>query len=76
MKRSEALKLIEGLFQLELDLYPKHNPTEIFAENLLCHIEETIGMLPPKAWVITNPDNPNFPELKYVKEYVNEWEEE
>lgn len=71
MKRSEALKLIEGLFQLELDLYPKHNPTEIFAENLLTHIEETIGMLPP----FSHPFDRSLGEAEsYTKNY--KWEEE
>jgi len=45
MKRSETLKLIEDLFNLELDLYPKHNPSGVFAENLLCHLEAA-GMKP------------------------------
>lgn len=34
------------------------------------------GFLPPKAWIITNPNNSNFPELANEKELVNEWEEE
>lgn len=64
MKRSDALKLIEELFNLELGLYPKHNPAEIFAENLLCHMEETIGMLPPTA------------KLKHLDKVDNSWEDE
>jgi hypothetical protein len=41
MKRSEVLKLIEGLFELA----PRF-PNEINAENLLSHLEQ-LGMLPP-----------------------------
>lgn len=40
MKRSEVLKLIEGLYNLEMQNFPKENPPDIFAENLLCHLEE------------------------------------
>ena len=47
MKRSEVIKLISGLYDLEMGQYPKHNPPEFFAENLLCHLEE-LGMSPPK----------------------------
>lgn len=46
MKRSEMLKLIEGLYNLEINNYPKNNDHETFAENLLCTLEEK-GMLPP-----------------------------
>jgi hypothetical protein len=41
MKRSEVLKLIQGLFELA----PRF-PNEINAENLLSHLEQ-LGMLPP-----------------------------
>ena len=72
MKRSEILKVIEGLYNLEMDLYPKNNPSEIFAENLLCHLERK-GMLPPT--IISLPESYNRTEGTYGFE-VNEWEEE
>jgi hypothetical protein len=42
MKRSEVLKLIEGLFEIA----PNH-PNEDNAENLLSSLEQ-LGMLPPQ----------------------------
>lgn len=72
MKRSEILKVIEGLYNLELNLYPKNNPSDTFAENLLCHLEDK-GMLPPTITVLENQYNRQ--EGTYGFE-VNEWEEE
>ena len=40
MTRDEVRNLIQGLFELELGLYPKHNPSDIFAENVLANLEE------------------------------------
>ncbi len=61
MKRSEALKLIEGLFKLAPNF-----PAELNAENLLSHLEE-IGMEPPNIKAKTG---------YYENCYVNEWEPE
>lgn len=43
MKRSEVLKLIEGLFRLAMQ---EQSDEESHAENLLCNLEE-LGMSPP-----------------------------
>lgn len=40
MTRDEVRNLIQGLFELELGLYPKHNPSDVFAENVLANLEE------------------------------------
>lgn len=40
MTRKEALSLIEGLYLLEINRYPKETPGEIFAENLLSWLEQ------------------------------------
>lgn len=66
MKRSEVLKIIEGLFILELDLHPKINPPEIFAENLLCNLE-MVGMKPPAREIIGET------EFSF---WANTWEKE
>jgi len=48
MKRSEIIKKIQSLYELELVNYPKENPSDIFAENLLCHLEHA-GMRPTES---------------------------
>jgi len=40
MDRDDISKLIQGLFELELDMYPNHSPSEMFAENLLANLEQ------------------------------------
>lgn len=66
MKRSEALKLIEGLFELAPRFDNKTN-----AENLLSNLEE-LGMLPPYI-----PTNASGWEIgKGANAYINEWEQE
>lgn len=46
MKRSDVIEKIKRLYNLEIHNYPKCNGPEIFAENLLSHLEQD-GMLPP-----------------------------
>lgn len=51
MKRSEILKIIEDLYNLEIQNYPKESSSDIFAENLLANLESK-GMLPPPAEIV------------------------
>lgn len=73
MKRSEILKLIEGLFELasrsEFD-----NKTN--AENLLSTLEEK-GMQPSKRLIkIHHIKMDHEGELNIIEEYANSWEPE
>lgn len=73
MKKSEMIEI------LKRDLYGLNIHSENAAYEVAKQILNTIedwGMVPPKAWIITNPDNPNYPELKNEKEYIRNWEEE
>ena len=63
MKRSEIVKLIEGL----LEAGSSWATFNTRADNLLCHLEEK-GMLPPSRIKITEDDSINC--------ICNEWEKE
>lgn len=76
MKRSEALLKIQELLQRQGFSGVPLSSYEIEANEILDLVENELGMLPPKSRIATNPDNPKFPELKYIKEFVNEWEPE
>jgi len=78
MKRSEIIKKIQSLYELELVLYPKESPSDIFAENLLCHLEE-LGMKPPAIYkrVITKRDAIDSRHSAFnYSQWVNQWEPE
>lgn len=66
MKRSEMINKLQLFIDGD---FPLHTS----AEEILDFLESN-GMLPPKGWVITNPSNLYYPELKNTKELVNEWE--
>lgn len=73
MKRSEILKKIQGLYDLELQMYPKESPSDIFAENLLCCLEQA-GMRPPaqETYGISDMQGNNLGELDDVYEWESE----
>jgi hypothetical protein len=71
MKRSEMIKKIKSIIATR----GPTQPTIDTAQQVLDMLEEE-GILPPKAWVVTNPDNPHYPELHDYKELVNLWEPE
>ena len=74
MKRSEVLKLIEGLFNLATE--PNNEfPNDVHAENLLCNLEE-IGMLPPKMIGIYDSVPTVTPTGNHEYSYKRGWETE
>lgn len=75
MKRSEMLSYLAKIIKTSgSTIGSSHIDYDALAEDVLSAVEEQ-GMLPPKAWVITNADNPNYPELQYIKECINAWED-
>lgn len=68
MKRSEMLKIIERAF----GNHPLDYPSDVVAENILCHIEEA-GMVPP---LILNPNFKGGHMNDIYPYYINEWEQE
>lgn len=75
MKRSEAIQLMLDTTRIyRNDLNENSSQSDMY-DKILKSLEAA-GMKPPAAFIITNPDNPNFPELAYFKELVNEWESE
>ncbi len=51
-------------------MYPKNSPEDVFAENLLCHLEN-LGMLPP-----AHEDNIPNTIFKGELSYLYQWESE
>jgi hypothetical protein len=70
MKRSEVLKLIEGLFNIAM-AGNNELPSDVHAENLLCHLEE-VGMLPPSSKFF-DPGHFTGDDFSF---YANVWEDE
>lgn len=71
MRRSKMIREIKSIIATR----GPTQPTIDTAEQVLSKLEE-LGMLPPKAWIVTNPDNPRYPELQNYKELVHMWEPE
>jgi hypothetical protein len=73
MKRSDLINEIADFLYENTGCHPVESLAKV--EGLFNRIEK-MGMIPPKSWIVTNPDNPNYPELQNHKEFVNEWEPE
>ena len=73
MKRSEVVKLIEGLFNLALKF-----PNEMNAENLLCNLEHLGIIRPPARWRPHDWNERGITYAQWIQEpsKIYEWEPE
>ncbi len=75
MKKRE---MINKIAEVIADFKGPHGPSmnDMYVAAAILRKIEGLGMLPPAALIKTNTDNPNYPELRDLKEWSHEWETE